>query len=617
MMLRRIFTVALGACALATSACGADPSRPRLFSTDWLDDSGKTIGEVHARLRDVHPAGTSDLAVAVAGKNDKLVGVLLAGGEHWTFAHPIDVRPVIAGGVVVGSGGGEVFALDAATGKKLWSRATGGLPLVGAGDDGTLTALTLARPAGTTLLVVGRDGNVKRQLETSVRLGDPAVLGGVVFVPWANQYVSAIEASTGDEIGRATLRDKVSQALRIGDRLYFGESVFVRFDERIAMASRGGASRVALPSRELPGTPRLLVPGGEKQPPVANARDRDRLFARPAAGSDEALRIDAGRYYASYYRLVYGFDASNGHLTWVHAHPSDVLGGEAVTGGVAVCDEQGKLSVFEARAGNVTLTREFGEPIHSCVVHADTFRAAASTGTGAGAPLAAQISEAVSIQEPELATGQRLLLRELGTLPDESATKTLVDLASDPRQAPVLVADARAALATRRTGSSFMLAALGKHYDFLADVLMTPPVGPISDALAAMKERRGAPLLADHLFDPADTDDDVRRASAAMAVLATKDELPALRRFLAMYRGTGESEDLQAAVGSVAEGIVRLDPKDGRALVEATSKDPTTDEPVRQRLEAVLAAVKTDAPAGEKTAPKKEKSSPNGARSSR
>src|SRR5206468_1874581 len=135
----------------------------------------------------------------------------------------------------------------------------------------------------SVILIVRRDGSLERQIETEKQLGEPAVVGGIVFVPWSNQYVSAIDAATGDELGRVVLRDKVSRALTIGGSLYFGEVAYVRFDDKIRLASGGGASRIALPTRELPGTPRLLIPGTEKQPAVANARDRDRLFARPSS----------------------------------------------------------------------------------------------------------------------------------------------------------------------------------------------------------------------------------------------------------------------------------------------------------------------------------------------
>ena len=473
--MKRALTIGLVALGLATSACASDPGRPKIFSTDWVDDQGRSIGDVQNRLRGARPGASADLVVAVAGNNDKILGLPLAGGSPWTFQHALDTRPIIAGGVVVASGGNEVFALDAATGKQLWARPTGGVPLLGAGDDGAITAVSLSRGGGSTLLIVGRDGAVKRQIETDKALGDPAVVAGIVFVPWQNQYVSAIDPSTGDELGRVVLRDKVSRALSIGGTLYFGELGYVRFDERISQASRGGASRVVIPSRELPGTPRLLVPGTERLPPAANARDRDRLFARPSSG-DGQLGVDSNRFYASYFRLAFGFDAQKGNLGWVHTHGADLIGGEAIAGGVLVCDETGKLTVLDARTGVVSAEKSFGQPIQSCVVQADSWRAPAATN--AAPALVQQITDALLTREASLATAHRLLLRELATMEDEIATKTLIDLASDPKTSPVVVTDARAALAARRNGAGHMMTALGRRYDYLKDVLTGPPVGP-------------------------------------------------------------------------------------------------------------------------------------------
>lgn len=575
------------ASAVASYGCAGDMGRPKTFSTDWRDDGGRSISDVRARLRGASAGPSTDLVVSVAG-DDKIIGTPLGGGAQWTAKHALDARPIIAGSVVVVSGGKEVVALDAATGKKLWARPSGGQPLLGAGDDGDVTAVTLSRGGeSSTLLVVGRDGSVKQQIETKRALGAPAVLGGVVFVPWQNQYVSAIDAATGDEIGRATLRDKVSRALSIGGTIFFGELAFVRFDDDIGKASRGQASRVGIPTRELPGTPRILVPGTERIPPVANARDRDRLFGRPTPGATP-LGIDSNRFYASYYRLVFGFDAGKGQLGWVRANAHDFIGGDAVEGGVLLCDEEGKLVVLDAQSGRVVSEKAVGEPIKSCVVRADTFKAP-KPGTS-GPTLAQQITDAVTLREATLATAQRLLLRELTTIADESATKTLIGIASDPRSAPVLIADARSALATRRTGTGFMLSALGEHYDYLHDVLASPPVGPIADALAAMKEPKAAPLLTAHLFDPQITDDDVKRVAAALAAIGTEKELPQLRQFFAMYRGTAASDELSAAVGSVAEAMLRIDPKSARPTIEAAAKDPMTRPLVKEHLDKLLAA---------------------------
>ncbi|MBX3225701.1 MAG: PQQ-binding-like beta-propeller repeat protein [Labilithrix sp.] len=565
-------------------ACGGDQLNPKTFSTDWVDDQGKSIGEVYSKLREAKPGPGSDIAVAVTQGN-KIVGTPLGDGEQWTVSHALDSRPVIAGSVVVLSGGNEVACFDAQSGKKLWARPTGGLPLLGAGDDGAITAVTLQRGGGSTLLIVGRDGSVKRQIETDKQIGAPAVLGGVVFVPWANQYVSAIDAASGDEIGRVTLRDKVSRALMIGEQLYFAEHGFVRFDEKISLASRGQANKIPIPTRELPGTPRAFSAGTEKTPVVANARDRDRLYARP---DSEKLALDSGRFYATYYRLIFGFATEGNQLAWVRHVPSDVIGGRAAQGGVILCDEEGKITVLDAKSGQVALEKQIGQPIKSCTVRADHFRT--PRASAAGPSLGQQITDAVTVREATLATAQRLLIRELATIPDDSATKTLIDIASDPRSVPVLVEDARTALAARRNGQSHMVAALSKHYDYLHDVLRSPPVGPIADALAAMKDPNAAPLIAAHLFDPAITDDDVKRAAAALAVIATPKELPQLKQFFAMYRGTAASDEVGVAVGSVAEAMLRLDPKGSRPIIEAAAKDAMTKEAPRAKLEQLLSA---------------------------
>jgi len=415
----------------------SNPSRLRLFSTNWTGDGGESIREVEERLRNVKPAPGADVVVAVAGRDaGKIIGMPLTSRSTWTFEHALDARPIIARGIVVGSGSREVFALDALTGRRLWARPTGGARLLGAGDDGVGTVVTFARGTGSTMLVVARNGSVKRQIETDKRLGDPAVLSGIIFVPWEKRYVSAIDESTGDEIGRIALEGEVTRAFTIGDRLYFGDAGFVRFDEAIGLASSNGAHRISLPSRELPGAPRLVTPGTEKLPPVANARDRSRLFARPSAPKD-SLGLDSSRFYANDFRFVLGFESSRGALAWVHTHAGDVIGGEAIAGGVMVCGEDGKIVVLDARTGQVSFERSFGEPIKSCVVRADTFRAPPSEGTAPS--LAQQIAEAIANREATLTTGQRLLVRELATVEDEGATKTLVDIASDPESGRKLV----------------------------------------------------------------------------------------------------------------------------------------------------------------------------------
>ena len=593
--------------SLALVACAGAQSRLGLFSTDWEDDGGASIGRVWQRIGSTPVPAAADVAIGVGGSGDRLVGLPLSQdgqGSRWTFAHPLDSRPVVAGRLVIGAGAGELFALDALTGAVQWRRRAEGLALLGAGDDGTVTAVTLHRSAGngSVLMAVSHDGSLVREIETSKGLGTPAVLAHNAFVPWAGQYVSVIDLGSGDETARVTLRSETSRAWAGEGSLWFGEVGFIRFDERIGDASRGRASTATLPVRELPGMPKLMSPGVSPLPPLASAEDKARLYARPLP-SAAGVAFEDGRFYATYFRIAMGFSAAPkgsdsksepGQLGWVHLQGADYVGGAAAAGGVVLCDERGKVTSLDASTGAVLSEVDLGEPVKACVVSIDAQRIAGAPAQVK--PLADQLAEAVLADDPQLAVAQRMLLRELAAMNDEIATKALVDLASDVRTSPELLADARTALANRRNGASYMEAALARHYDFLRDVLRPPPVGPIAQALGAMKEKAAASLLASHLLDPADTDDDVMRAAAALAVVAGPNEVPTLREFFGMYRATANDDNIATAVVSVGQALMTVDGEKGNATVSAAATDPATIPFARERLQALQSAAKEATP---------------------
>jgi outer membrane protein assembly factor BamB len=568
------------------AACGGGQTRFNLFSTDWQDDGGASIGRVWQRVGAAPIPASADLVLGVAGNTDKIIGLPLGGGARWSFAHPLDARPVVAGRVVVGSGGGEAFALDATTGTVLWRRPTGGIPLLGAGDDGTVTVVTFRRSGGTgsTMLAVAHDGQVVRQIETDKPLGAPAVLGRMAFVPWAGQYVSVLDLTNGDETARVTLREATSRAWTEGGSLWFGEVGFIRFDERIREASHGKASTATVAVPDLPGTPKLMRPGSVPVPPIANAEDKARIFARPAA-TDSGATIADGATYGSYFRVAMAF-GDKGHITWAHLHGTDFVGGAAAQGSIVLCDEQGKVTALDAKTGATLAELDLGEPVKACVVNVDAYRASGEPKDAK--PLATQLADVVRAEDAQLATAQKMFLRELASIEDEGVTKTLVELAMDPRTTPEMQAASRAALAQRRNGATAMEAALDRHYAFLKDVLVSPPVAPLAQALGAMKDRRAAPLLAAHLLDPADSDDDVKLAAAALAVVAGPDQLPALRQFFGMYRASAANDDIASAVVSVGQALIAVEPKTGRTLVEEAAKDAQTVPYVRDHLQTLL-----------------------------
>src|SRR5580658_6119508 len=147
---------------LVLLACGGGQMRSNEFSADWQDDRGLSIGRIWAQTSTVTAPASADVVVGIAEPGDRIVALSLASGNKWAFAHALAVRPVVAGPLVVAAGGGETFALDASEGRLVWKTPTGELALVGAGDDGAVTVVTL-RPPGensSVLLAVNRSGEV-------------------------------------------------------------------------------------------------------------------------------------------------------------------------------------------------------------------------------------------------------------------------------------------------------------------------------------------------------------------------------------------------------------------------------------------------------------------------
>jgi outer membrane protein assembly factor BamB len=565
------------------TGCGGHSKKVAAFSTDWENDRGKSINVVYEQARGHKlPEG---IALVVGVTRDGLIARSLDGKESWSYSHALDSRPSIASDVVVGSGGGSVFCLDAHSGKPLWSVPSEGLRLRGAGDDGKLTAVSLGADDVTQnrLLVIDRQGSTVLSEAPVIPIGVPAVLAGMVFVPWGEQYVSAIDLQSGNETGRLLSRSTVSHALNIAGDLYFGERGLVRFDDKIAEAARNPEQFVTLPDGKLPGNPQWLLPGTRVTPKAATAIDKVRLYARPNA---QGTAVESGRFAASYFRLAMGFDAKSGDVAWVHSGPQDYLTVGAGSGGFVYCDASGKVTLLAAASGEAAGELSLGAPLSACVVQTAAFKIAATKSAGT---LLDQLQAAILLEAPQLVTAQRFLLDELHKQKDPAVTQTLIRLATNPRTAPGLLEDARKLLAERRDGAEYMLEALAVHYDFLSGVLVGPPVGPMADALAAMGEKRAAPLLAEHLNDPVDTPDDVKRTARALEKLAGSGEYDALKTFFVLYRAAANDPEMISAVISVAKALIEVGGELGRSVVASAAKDPLTQRSVTRGIEPLLA----------------------------
>ncbi len=405
------------AVALAASGCGGGQTRGSSFDPRWVDDHGASMAAFQASFRQVRVAPGADVAVGVIGKT-ALVGVALTGGPPWTFAHVLHGRPAVAGSVVVGIGGGELFAVEARTGALLWSRPSAG-HIRGAGDDGVTTVVSLvpASGAGSVVLAIARDGSVLRQIEESVEIGVPAVVGDTAFFPWQGRFLSAYDIPSGEERARVLLPDRTSRAFAVGGAVFAGEASVTRFDDRIRSVAQRPALTLPPPLGGLPRAPAWMRSGTEWINREGEATDRINVYARPTASGPMA--IDGGHFVVTYFRLAVGLDATSGALAWAHAHRTDFLGGAAYHGGFALCDTAGNVTFLDGETGAVAASVSLGKPVDACVVQADALTRPSATNA---ASRSEQVTEILRLRDARLSPVQSALVRELSRADDRGAT---------------------------------------------------------------------------------------------------------------------------------------------------------------------------------------------------
>ncbi len=130
--------------------------------------------------------GVTDTGLAAAG---------LDGKSHWSHAGRAHLAPIIAGNLVIVAEGDQIVALDASSGAKVWSIGNRGLA-------SARRRATTARARRSCSLTRKRayfsafraSGAPLGSAETaSAASACPQRAAASRFVPWSNQYVSAID----------------------------------------------------------------------------------------------------------------------------------------------------------------------------------------------------------------------------------------------------------------------------------------------------------------------------------------------------------------------------------------------------------------------------------------
>jgi outer membrane protein assembly factor BamB len=630
------------AAAITVSACAAAPDTLHLaaFTPDELADGAPWRAAVLER-DDSGAESTERAALVIGATREELVAARLdrepREARQWRVETAVVSPPVLAHGMVVFGTRRDFVALSAEDGRRLWSVPSRASLLVAAAADAEHTALlTVDARRERSLSVYGtpwpatspeagqqqraaRARRPREQLRVTADgpLGAPAFRAGALLVPWGEGHVSAIDVAAVSELAQIRLGSRLLHGQWIDGVLYVGGPPWTAL-------ARDGALPYALPRRPLPGNVQSSaiqigapLSGGPEQaaapsesPQSSNLQtgslggppssgDVTRLYPHPArAGASGTPDI----YLGTYGRLAFGVERARGTLEWVLALPGRALAATAVAGGFLVCDDAGGVRLLAPETGRVArlwqIVRQrrisLGETaLSACALSAGTVLPtgrARRAGSAAAAepapePLLDQLSRVLALNDPGLTDAQRFLARELAARPEPEATRVLIDLVTRHSLDRVLQSEAEDLLATRRNGQDYMLAALrtaGARGPSL------PPIAPLGEALAALGERRAAPLLAAQLNRPAHASSAIARAAEALEELASDAELGELSVFFSLHRTTADGPEWVAAVVSVARTLLRVGGQRTRTLIDFAIRDPLTIADVREALEREL-----------------------------
>ncbi|MEY4548421.1 MAG: hypothetical protein RL685_4616 [Pseudomonadota bacterium] len=544
------------------------------------------------------PAADWPASVVVSRASGLAGGVLETNAERhiWQRTAEVSEPPLLDRELVVYGQGSWLQALDARSGAPLWTLPREGARLRALADDGRLSALALDSERGDRhwLLTVDRAGRERLRVQLASELGTPALLPGTIIVPWAGRFVSAIDLASGTELARAGVEPALRHALWSGSELSLVGPPWVHLASSADPSSQVLRPRTfqarALPSRPLPG--RVELGSGA----LAPQRDPETslLFALPPAAAADAAQ--ASPFLVTQGRLALSFEASRGSLLWLRLLASPILAAAVSEASFALCDASGSVWVLAASSAQPIEQLQLGslrpgEPWSHCALGAGRgWPPAPRAEAGGAAPdaLVEQLARVLALSAPDVANVQRFLSRELAARPEPEATRVLIALASRQNADPLLQAEAEDLLATRRNGAEFMLQALERAGRGSRDPVARAPLAALADALAALEERRAAPLLAAQMNQLGHSAPALERVARALEVLASEDEYGALRVFFSVRRTTADGPELVEAVRSVGRTLLRIGGAPGRRLVQLAARDPLTAPEVRVELEREL-----------------------------
>jgi outer membrane protein assembly factor BamB len=597
-------TRALVGLAIFAGACSGTPAA---FGTRYPDNRDSDIELMLQRIDAAaeRPAGT--IAVAITAPPQQLYAFDLASRRVlWQRRVQADSAPYPAGNAVVLQSKDEIAGFDLHSGQPLFSFDRGTKTLKAADGDGKLVAVVVGEGQGTfakSEVVAMRGDSIAWRREVDKLVGAPTVVGTMVLVPWANQFLSALDAQSGEEFARVRVHDGViAHAWTDGGEVYIGSFHGIsRVTSSIGSGTLKGAGHFELPDQELPGRPLLLedVYTATKPPAPDSAQHRIAVAWRPQALDHIRIGLTDGNLYLVFYRFVFALDPRDYAVRWVYLHDVDIVGAAAQTDGLALTDERGRFGFLGASSGALLWSAD--SKLASTVARLPRGGGAAPDQAAVGPDqLPPRLLAAAMDADARLVPARVLAVEQLARLPQADATANLIELCDTARLAPPVRERACAKLKDRAIGADHLLTALERHAGYLEGTT-SPPVGALAKAAASLKEKRAAPLLIAHLDDPNTRSSDLPAIVTALGELGDPAASEPLSDFLRLYHADPIDEHVVKALELVPDALVKLSGPVALPVLESVTYDGLGAYTVRQQARVALDALAAQQEAAQKS----------------
>ena len=368
------------------------------------DDVASALSRTDAAVavgRPANAAGRPLAFLALGGvKGPRLAAYDLSESRVlWTQPADLKGRVQVGADVVVYGAADALVARDISTGAERWRHAIAkDERLLGYAIDGK-TAYLVVQEGGAHLhggkaSVRALDGSTGasrwRHELASGNAGAPAARGGLVAVPVQSQYVTLLDARSGEQLAQVLSSEEAATFVRaLPEGLFFGSAGVFRLEPGTAAGSRKSSGYVRA---KLPAFVRPVYWFDLYRPEQGDysALDRNRILWRMTPANDARFRDDLA--FVHNYRFFFGFDARTGELKWAYNHPlSEAVASSLEGDALAFVTADGELGALDARTGARTFTAKLpGE-----VVRGATFDAEGWAPRGGGQAVAPLCGHAV------------------------------------------------------------------------------------------------------------------------------------------------------------------------------------------------------------------------------